>query len=185
MRKQAVIAAALLSLYALGVNAEVKEAAPDHLLIQDSRTIHAPPDKLYAALTDVAKWWNREHTYSGDATHLSLKAEAGGCFCERWGNQSVVHGRVIWAAPGHLLRLDAALGPLQSLAEQCVASVLSVIVVQARVEADIQARVVQIRQQVADTSSDYDREKLQERLAKLSGGVATVCQWAGGSVCRR
>lgn len=120
MRKQAVIAAALLSLYALGVNAEVKEAAPDHLLIQDSRTIHAPPDKLYAALTDVAKWWNREHTYSGDATHLSLKAEAGGCFCERWGNQSVVHGRVIWAAPGHLLRLDAALGPLQSLAVQGV-----------------------------------------------------------------
>ncbi|MET3654698.1 SRPBCC family protein [Dyella japonica] len=120
MRKQAVIAAALLSLYALGANAEVKEAAPDHLLIQDSRTIHAPSDKLYAALTDVAKWWNREHTYSGDATHLSLKAEAGGCFCERWGNQSVVHGRVIWAAPGHLLRLDAALGPLQSLAVQGV-----------------------------------------------------------------
>jgi len=120
MRKQAVIAAALLSLYALGANAEVKEDAPDHLLIQDSRTIHAPPDKLYAALTDVAKWWNREHTYSGDATHLSLKAEAGGCFCERWGNQSVVHGRVIWAAPGHLLRLDAALGPLQSLAVQGV-----------------------------------------------------------------
>ncbi len=42
----------------------------------------------------------------------------------------------------------------------------------AGVETDIQARVLQIRQQVADTSSDYDREKLQERLAKLSGGVA-------------
>jgi len=39
---------------------------------------------------------------------------------------------------------------------------------------DIQARVAQIRAQVEETSSDYDREKLQERLAKLVGGVAVV-----------
>ncbi|TVQ82638.1 MAG: chaperonin GroEL [Micavibrio sp.] len=40
--------------------------------------------------------------------------------------------------------------------------------------ADIEARVNQIRRQIEDTSSDYDREKLQERLAKLSGGVAVI-----------
>jgi len=39
---------------------------------------------------------------------------------------------------------------------------------------DIQARVQQIRSQIEDTTSDYDREKLQERLAKLVGGVAVV-----------
>ena len=39
---------------------------------------------------------------------------------------------------------------------------------------DIQARVAQIRTQIEDTTSDYDREKLQERLAKLVGGVAVV-----------
>jgi len=39
---------------------------------------------------------------------------------------------------------------------------------------DIKARVDQIRRQVEDTSSDYDREKLQERLAKLVGGVAVI-----------
>ena len=39
---------------------------------------------------------------------------------------------------------------------------------------DIDARVSQIRQQIEDTTSDYDREKLQERLAKLSGGVAVI-----------
>jgi len=38
----------------------------------------------------------------------------------------------------------------------------------------IEARVGQIRRQVEDTSSDYDREKLQERLAKLAGGVAVI-----------
>jgi len=40
--------------------------------------------------------------------------------------------------------------------------------------ADINGRVAQIKKQIDDTDSDYDREKLQERLAKLAGGVAQV-----------
>ena len=39
---------------------------------------------------------------------------------------------------------------------------------------DIDARVSQIRHQIDDTKSDYDKEKLQERLAKLAGGVAVI-----------
>jgi chaperonin GroEL len=39
---------------------------------------------------------------------------------------------------------------------------------------DIQGRCTQIRQQIEETTSDYDREKLQERLAKLAGGVAVI-----------
>jgi chaperonin GroEL len=41
-------------------------------------------------------------------------------------------------------------------------------------KADIQGRIAQIKQQVEDTTSDYDKEKLQERLAKLAGGVAVI-----------
>ncbi|GHA90815.1 chaperonin GroEL [Modicisalibacter luteus] len=41
-------------------------------------------------------------------------------------------------------------------------------------EGDIEARVSQIRAQIEETSSDYDREKLQERVAKLAGGVAVI-----------
>ena len=41
-------------------------------------------------------------------------------------------------------------------------------------KADIEARTNQIRRQIEDTTSDYDREKLQERLAKLAGGVAVI-----------
>jgi chaperonin GroEL len=41
-------------------------------------------------------------------------------------------------------------------------------------KADIQGRVAQIRAQIEETTSDYDREKLQERLAKLAGGVAII-----------
>jgi chaperonin GroEL len=39
---------------------------------------------------------------------------------------------------------------------------------------DIEARIAQIKQQIEETTSDYDREKLQERLAKLAGGVAVI-----------
>ena len=39
---------------------------------------------------------------------------------------------------------------------------------------DIQDRVNQIRAQIEETTSDYDKEKLQERLAKLAGGVAVI-----------
>ncbi|MFC5699166.1 chaperonin GroEL [Pseudomonas sp. GCM10022186] len=41
-------------------------------------------------------------------------------------------------------------------------------------QVDIEARVAQIRKQVEETTSDYDKEKLQERLAKLAGGVAVI-----------
>ncbi|HBO5082637.1 TPA: chaperonin GroEL [Pseudomonas aeruginosa] len=44
----------------------------------------------------------------------------------------------------------------------------------AGVQVDIEARVLQIRKQIEETTSDYDREKLQERLAKLAGGVAVI-----------
>ncbi len=48
--------------------------------------------------------------------------------------------------------------------------------------ADIQARIRQIKAQIEETTSDYDKEKLQERLAKLSGGVAVIKVGAGTEV---
>jgi chaperonin GroEL len=47
---------------------------------------------------------------------------------------------------------------------------------------DIQQRIQQIKSQIENTTSDYDREKLQERLAKLSGGVAVLYIGAGSEV---
>ncbi|WP_406819873.1 chaperonin GroEL [Pseudomonas sp. KnCO4] len=49
-------------------------------------------------------------------------------------------------------------------------------------DGEIEARVKQIRAQIEETSSDYDREKLQERLAKLAGGVAVIKVGAGTEV---
>ena len=50
----------------------------------------------------------------------------------------------------------------------------TVIVDGAGAKADIEARVAQVRAQIEETSSDYDKEKLQERVAKLAGGVAVI-----------
>ncbi|MFO7854318.1 MAG: chaperonin GroEL [Paracoccaceae bacterium] len=49
-------------------------------------------------------------------------------------------------------------------------------------KSEIEARVAQIRQQIEETTSDYDREKLQERLAKLAGGVAVIRVGGGSEV---
>ena len=71
---------------------------------------------VFDALHKPALWWSNDHTWSGDARNLRLQPAAGGCFCERWGANSVKHGEVIFVMPDSLLRLRAALGPLQALA---------------------------------------------------------------------
>lgn len=82
-------------------------------------------------------------------------------------------GRVISEETGMKLE-GAALQDLGS-AEKVVIDKDNTTVVNGSGEAvDIKARVEQIRAQIENTTSDYDREKLQERLAKLAGGVAVI-----------
>ncbi len=83
--------------------------------------IESDPERVYQAFTQLPRWWNKAHTWSGSETNLSLDAQAGGCFCERWGNgASAMHGRVLMAQPGAVLRLHAWLGPLQDMPVQAV-----------------------------------------------------------------
>ena len=114
------VGAALLVLLVVGAaggaNGEVKSAASDGFVIVHSRRVEAAPEKVYAALPAVDRWWNSGHTWSGDAGNLSLKAEAGSCFCEKWKDGEVEHGRVIMVMRDQLLRLQAPLGPLQGRA---------------------------------------------------------------------
>ncbi|MCJ7960185.1 MAG: chaperonin GroEL [Pseudomonas sp.] len=77
---------------------------------------------------------------------------------------------------------SATLENLGSAKRVTISKENTIIVDGAGVDEDIQARITQIRAQVAETSSDYDREKLQERLAKLSGGVAVIKVGAGSEV---
>ncbi len=82
-------------------------------------------------------------------------------------------GQVISEEVGLSLE-KATLEELGSAKRVTVTKEATIIVDGAGSAEDISERVAQIRAQVEETSSDYDREKLQERLAKLSGGVAVI-----------
>jgi len=86
--------------------------------VKATADVAAPAPRVYQALTErIGAWWDRAHTYSGDAANLSIDARAGGCFCERLpGGGGVRHLTVVYADPGRLLRMSGGLGPLQDLA---------------------------------------------------------------------
>ncbi len=96
--------------------ADVVDRGPNGFTLKTAVEIPAPPSRVYRTLVDVGAWWDREHTYTGNARNLSIDARPGGCFCERLPNGGgVEHGRVVNVSAGSLLRLSAALGPLQEL----------------------------------------------------------------------
>jgi len=122
MRSWMTTTALVLAVANSAAHAEIKQSAADGFFLAYSAPLETTTATAYADLVQVQKWWNGEHTWSGKAANLSLKPEAGGCFCERWAGGSAEHGRVLMALPGKLLRLDAALGPLQEFALKGVLS---------------------------------------------------------------
>lgn len=100
--------------------AATSEVSASGFLVTLRHEVKAPPNRLYEALGEIDKWWNGNHSWSGKAANFSLAKQAGGCFCERWGQNSVEHARVINAVEDRMLRLEGSLGPLQALATTSV-----------------------------------------------------------------
>jgi hypothetical protein len=100
------------------LRAEVKDSSAVGFTIQDSVIIAAKPNDVYHSLVaEVGWWWDSAHTFSGDASNLSIDDRAGGCFCEKLENGgSVRHLEVVFAEPGKTLRMIGGLGPLQAMA---------------------------------------------------------------------
>ena len=96
--------------------AEVRQSSADGAIIEHRFQIPATPKDAWGALVHPERWWPADHTWSGDPTYMQLNDQAGGCFCERWGENSAEHGRVIMALPGELLRIRGSLGPFQEMA---------------------------------------------------------------------
>jgi uncharacterized protein YndB with AHSA1/START domain len=111
------VLAALLGLLAAPAAAEVREADAGGFTVSHVHKVMASPAAVWAALVQPARWWSKDHSWSGDAGNFSLDPRAGGCFCERWGTgpaaSGAEHGRIVFAAPGAQLRIVGALGPLQ------------------------------------------------------------------------
>ncbi|MEE4155444.1 MAG: SRPBCC family protein [Erythrobacter sp.] len=104
--------------------AEITAESDRGFVTRHEVVLEASPKETWLALISPARWWNAQHTWSGDAENLTLTPQAGGCFCEtipevdepgRFTLQgSVEHMRVVQANPENALRMVGALGPLQS-----------------------------------------------------------------------
>ena len=124
MKFLAAALAAPLLFAATAAQAEVVESGVGGFVTRDEAIVDATPKEVWLALISPAKWWNSAHTWSADASNLTLRPQAGGCFCERIPEDpdptritlegSVEHMRVIQAYPERALRMRGSLGPLQS-----------------------------------------------------------------------
>ena len=133
----AITGAALLAVSG-AAQAEVVASSDDGFITRDSAVVDATPMEVWLALISPGKWWNDAHTWSGDAANMTLRPQAGGCFCERIPEDadadrvtlegSVEHMRVIQAFPERALRMRGGLGPLQS---EPVGGVLTVVISEA------------------------------------------------------
>lgn len=107
-------AALLFALLASPAAAEVVTSDAG-FVTTNSATVPAAPAQVWAALIAPARYWNPQHSYSGQAASMTIEARAGGCFCEALADGgSVEHMRVVMVMPNRTLRLSGGLGPLQS-----------------------------------------------------------------------
>jgi hypothetical protein len=104
------------ALSSMDVGADVVDRSASGFTVRTTVAVAATAQRVYQDLLNVGAWWDKEHTYSGDAKNMTLVAQPGGCFCERYPAGAIEHGRVIYVVPNKQLRLSGALGPLQELA---------------------------------------------------------------------
>ena len=111
----AVAGIALLS--AVPAAAEVVERHADGFTLRFQVAMEAAPEDLLGSLGEIGKWWDGAHSYSGDATNMTLVMEPGGCFCEALADGTAFeHGRVVSIDPATGVLLNAPLGPLKAKA---------------------------------------------------------------------
>jgi uncharacterized protein YndB with AHSA1/START domain len=115
--RSTILAVAAALAVATPASADIVPASPAGFVIDQTLSIAAPPAKVWATLIQPARWWSKEHSYSGASANLTLEPRAGGCWCEKLSDGgSVEHMRVVMFAPNETLRLVGGLGPLQAAA---------------------------------------------------------------------
>ena len=92
--------------------AEVLATGANGFNLKVVTTSSARPEQAYLAFTQIDKWWDPAHTYSGDAANLTLTITPGGAFVEAL---SGVGLELAYVLPGEEIRLLGGLGPLQPM----------------------------------------------------------------------
>lgn len=96
--------------------AEVTEVSEQHFTISIETTLKAPSDQAYQQFLQIGDWWQDSHTWFGDASAMTIEPKAGGCFCERNGEQQALHMTISQINPNKSIHMTGGLGPLSSLA---------------------------------------------------------------------
>ena len=164
------IATILVALAATPAFAEVASATPNSFVITHKGEVSATPAALYAALGQLPRWWNSQHTYSGKSENLTLDLRAGGCWCENWEGGSVEHARVVQAWRDRTLRLEGGLGPLQDMAVSAMLT-FNIATVEGRTMLVMNYRV---------RGSDANLDKIAPIVDKVIGeGFGRLVEFAG------
>lgn len=116
MQKSVALVAVGMGIIGRQAGAAVVEVTPVGFGVRSEVATTAAPKTVYKALLrEVDKWWDPEHTYSGNSRNLSIDGKVGGCFCENMGKGGGgEHARIIFLIPDALVRMSGAFGPLQS-----------------------------------------------------------------------
>jgi len=110
-----VLASLAISATSVPASAKVMQADTSGFAVQETGEVRASPEAVWAALIHPERWWNKAHSWTGDARNFSMTIKQGGCFCEALPHSGFVeHARVVFARPASMLRLSGAFGPLQS-----------------------------------------------------------------------
>lgn len=107
------LAALAIAAVSVPSSAEVVSASSNGFEVRETVNLVVPADLAWSSFTNINAWWDPEHTYSGKSENLSLAAQPGGCFCERFPKGGgIEHMRVTYVEPGKRMILTGALGPL-------------------------------------------------------------------------
>jgi hypothetical protein len=119
----AAVAAAFGLLAAWGANAEVVARTADSFTLRYEQGAEIDPGDIPGALGDVGRWWDSDHTYSGDAANITIDLTPGGCWCERLADGSQFeHARVVSVEPDRIV-FQAPFGPLKGKATSAILTV--------------------------------------------------------------
>lgn len=98
------------------VSSKVLYLADTGFIVENTITLQEKRKTVWQAFTQkVDQWWPSDHTWWGDKSVLSIDTFAGGCFCEKYKNNSAEHMRIVFVEPNKQMRMSGGLGPLQGM----------------------------------------------------------------------
>lgn len=114
-----VSAAAILGVCFLAspASAKVLHSGPNGFSVSHETTVAAEPRQAFDKFLDIGGWWDKDHTFSGDARNMTIELKPGGCWCEALPDGGFVkHMEVASAAPGARIVFHGGLGPMHTMA---------------------------------------------------------------------